>query len=541
MNQRGKLFSTFFFAAAIASLLLFQNCSQVHYALTGDQSSSSPKVPELAVSEGGEIYDGKPRILHHYAPGFQCEGRTQPESILISRDDTTWFLTQNTREKCAIQDRVVVTDVVYNSATNQASYQGKTYVPPIPFYVDASEDPNLPDKLLDDGVCENVNNKCSLLAAVQQAGVVSYTSNTVVEIPSATYKLTTYLDIRTSTNNNSIHLRGDPSGSKPILDGQGQTNPLYLVGRNGTVIIDQLRFINGFVVHQAEWGPSPLGSAITVDSTFRGAITILDSEFLNNKNSSAVHIGPGTGQVIVQRSIFSNNDGNALRAFGPAGFLVEDSIFTDNGAGITVHTLSNVTIDRSTFTGQAYSAISLGHCRNCKIRNSTIYNNSGRGLILNTNPWLEPEASPTIINSTILQNGNGSVPNIQISFQNSLHKLKLQNSVIATNGLGNSNCEIVEGASYFYDIESVNSFFDDTTCRAAGGNNIIEPLLLIGSFGNHGGLTPTWLPLSGSPLIDAGDNNLCPTSDQRGQPRPIDKLGAGPRCDIGAVEVQQYE
>jgi hypothetical protein len=37
--------------------------------------------------------------------------------------------------------------------------------------------------------------------------------------------------------------------------------------------------------------------------------------------------------------------------------------------------------------------------------------------------------------------------------------------------------------------------------------------------------------LAGSPAIDAGDDGQCPSTDQRGAPRP-----AGPSCDIGAFE-----
>ena len=48
----------------------------------------------------------------------------------------------------------------------------------------------------------------------------------------------------------------------------------------------------------------------------------------------------------------------------------------------------------------------------------------------------------------------------------------------------------------------------------------------------------THLPLAGSPLVDAGDPAGCALAvDQRGVARPIN-CGGGPRCDIGAVEVE---
>ncbi len=545
MGMRQGFFSVFFALAAAAMLVAFQNCSQVHYALTGDQSLSGPKVPELAASEGGEIYDGKPRILHHYVPGFQCEGRPQPESILFSQDDTNWRLIQNSPEKCAVQDKVPVTGVVYNSGTNQALYLGKTYVPPIPFYVDASEDPNLPDIKLEDGVCENTNNKCSLLAATQQAGVVSYTADSVVEIPSATYLLTRPLELKLSVNDHSVHLRGPSNGVKPVLDGKGVLNQLFVSGTSGTVIVEQLRFINGRLYnHPDQTAGTQASSAITLDFRFRGALTILDSDFSNNRDAPVVHAGPAFGRLTIRRSHFINNQGSlgTVRAYGSDGILVEDSMFTNNNYGIYVFMVSDLMVNRSTFSGNNISGLTLEHCRNCVVKNSTIYNNGSSGLDVYTVEWPEPEASPTIINSTIVQNGQSGAnpkPNILVNFRNTIHKLNIINSVVATNGLGNSNCMFSTDHPFqTYTIEATNSLFDDSSCEATGVGNITGVSPQLGAFGDHGGFNFTLLPLSGSPLIDAGDNNFCPVEDQRGQPRPVDKVGAGSKCDIGAIEVQ---
>jgi uncharacterized repeat protein (TIGR01451 family) len=48
---------------------------------------------------------------------------------------------------------------------------------------------------------------------------------------------------------------------------------------------------------------------------------------------------------------------------------------------------------------------------------------------------------------------------------------------------------------------------------------------------DNGGATPTHALLPGSPAIDKGDDTSCPTTDQRGLPRP-----QGAACDIGAYE-----
>lgn len=40
-----------------------------------------------------------------------------------------------------------------------------------------------------------------------------------------------------------------------------------------------------------------------------------------------------------------------------------------------------------------------------------------------------------------------------------------------------------------------------------------------------------------SPAIDAGDNSLCPQTDQRGIERPNGNIGSNAQCDIGAIEI----
>ncbi|MBK7013330.1 MAG: hypothetical protein IPH43_12335 [Xanthomonadales bacterium] len=57
----------------------------------------------------------------------------------------------------------------------------------------------------------------------------------------------------------------------------------------------------------------------------------------------------------------------------------------------------------------------------------------------------------------------------------------------------------------------------------------LDPLL--GPLGDNGGATPTLLPDIDSPAINAGADDVCTATDQRGLERP-----QGSRCDIGAVE-----
>ncbi|HEY9741316.1 MAG TPA: choice-of-anchor Q domain-containing protein, partial [Coleofasciculaceae cyanobacterium] len=58
---------------------------------------------------------------------------------------------------------------------------------------------------------------------------------------------------------------------------------------------------------------------------------------------------------------------------------------------------------------------------------------------------------------------------------------------------------------------------------------------LLGSLANNGGSgsTQTLALLAGSPAINAGNNSVCPKTDQRGVARP-----QGGVCDIGAFEAK---
>lgn len=74
------------------------------------------------------------------------------------------------------------------------------------------------------------------------------------------------------------------------------------------------------------------------------------------------------------------------------------------------------------------------------------------------------------------------------------------------------------------------------TAFSSGFENInADPLL--SPLGSYGGFTKT-MPLKlGSPAIDHGTNTGCPSTDQRGLPRPKDGDGNGTKiCDMGATE-----
>jgi hypothetical protein len=91
------------------------------------------------------------------------------------------------------------------------------------------------------------------------------------------------------------------------------------------------------------------------------------------------------------------------------------------------------------------------------------------------------------------------------------------------------------GVSCFIDAGSITSLghnlSNDNTCNLTATGDMTNTNPLLGPLQNNGGATFTHALLPGSPAINAGDNNGCPSTDQRGVPRPQAGI-----CDIGAYE-----
>jgi alpha-tubulin suppressor-like RCC1 family protein len=108
--------------SSLVVLILFQNCSGVSF-------SNIPQgvYANSESNDNGKPYDGKLITLYHYVEGFQCDGKSQPESILTQVDAARWSLMRNTAEKCSAATGIPVKNVIFDSSINQAVFEGKIY------------------------------------------------------------------------------------------------------------------------------------------------------------------------------------------------------------------------------------------------------------------------------------------------------------------------------------------------------------------------------------------------------------------------------
>lgn len=264
-----------------------------------------------------------------------------------------------------------------------------------------------------------------------------------------------------------------------------------------------------------------------------GILTITNTMFVANMGGG---MGGGaisnSGQLnIYKSSFFGNNtsaNGGAINNHGPAN--ISNSMFSGNTGfeGGAIYNLSPLHIMNSTFLGnQGFMA--GGGIRNANlltITNSTFTLNSSSefgGGINNT-------GSLTITNSTLAMNSSlegGGIYGFAIG------NAVLINTVAANNYSG-GDCggEIVDGG---HNLDS------DYSCSLIPGNDSLPGVNpVIDQLKDNGGPTPTHALLEGSPAIDAGDDALCPETDQRGFPRPIDGDRDGIAvCDIGSYELEE--
>lgn len=209
--------------------------------------------------------------------------------------------------------------------------------------------------------------------------------------------------------------------------------------------------------------------------------------------------------------------------------LVSQNTSSDGGGGIRVEpvsgttgtlTMTNVTISGNSTTGG--SGAGLDNEGSTTATNVTINGNQSSaegGGILNAST-----GSLAMTNVTIAENiAHEDAPGIRNLGGSSA--VTLRNTIVADGCSGTSTPAVT---SQGHNLDA------GTSCGFAESGDISGKNPLLGPLQNNGGTIelPTMALATTSPAVDAGNNSVCPTTDERGVARPH-----GPVCDIGAFEL----
>ncbi len=226
-------------------------------------------------------------------------------------------------------------------------------------------------------------------------------------------------------------------------------------------------------------------------------------------NSSINDVGDGDGisgsgdVTLTNSSINGITDGDGVSASGVVT-LTDSSINGSTTGDCDGVSSPGVTMVRSTITG-CFDGIST---QTASLTNSTVTGANSNGI---------SAAEVTLLFSDVV----GNAENI------SARTLTSTASVVA-NATDGDSCSVGTTTSNGYNFDDDGTCgFDQTTDQSDAGDPGLGPLAA------NGGATLTFLPQSGSTLLDKVPPGSCSVAtDQRGVTRP-----QGAACDVGSVEV----
>jgi fibronectin-binding autotransporter adhesin len=385
---------------------------------------------------------------------------------------------------------------------------------------------------------------CTLRQAINAANA-SMGADTINFNFSDTVALGSALPVITDT------LTIDGTGRSVILNGGGAIQVLQLTSAT-TLALNSLTIANGRSTSVFTAGGVTVLPASATNPSGGATLNVTNCVFSNNSTTGPFAAGAialvGNSSLTVTNSNFTGNSGRSLNgdptvgaivSFSSGSMNIASSTFENNSgsAGAVRNSTGALTVSGSTFA--ANSATSLfgpgssgaidfngGTGARATITNSTFYANSaasGGGAIYFSNVG-DVASQLAVTNSTFSGNVSRAIAgNLGIV---------LRNSILEKNTNGNCSASVGDGGG---------NLSDDASCIFTSATSLASTPAQLGPLQDNGGPTRTMAPLTGSPAIDLGINQLAIdaglTTDQRGTGFPRISPTGG-TVDRGAFEVQ---
>lgn len=302
------------------------------------------------------------------------------------------------------------------------------------------------------------------------------------------------------------------------------------------------------------------GGAYVREAT--GLLTLNGGEISQNRSIANVFGGGGLyifqGQIVMNGGTISSNtsvnDGGALEIGDSlGGFTLNAGEIISNSAGNMGGAIylgeGTLTVTGGMINGNdsinGGGGIALSLTSNATIENSAILSNTT--AVADTGGGIDNLGTLTMTNVTLSGNAAGSGAGLANGGTAVLTNVTLSENAANNNGGGLNNVAgtLIIGNSIIFGntapsnancsgtiTSAGNNVADATQCNGEiSANPLLQPLAL------NDGDTLNYALGAGSAAIDAGSNATCPSTDQRGNLRPIDGDGSSTAtCDSGAFE-----
>lgn len=375
-----------------------------------------------------------------------------------------------------------------------------------------------------DGVCDA---DCSLREAVGAANASA--ADDVIEFDAGVFGTAQTITLSGTeiviTNNGTLTISGTGADMLTI---DGNLSSRILVINAATAFINDMTFTRGNGVGAINTGRGGaiynVGGITAINNSVITGNTAANGGGLNNAATAAPSV---PGNLTFNNCIVSNNTASG------------------SGGGMQNFSTSTVMINNSTFMGNTSNGTTGGGGGQFNggvlITNSTFANNSapsGSGGGIQSNGTLGTILTNVTFSGNSSANNGGGIHRgtTNVNFF-------IRNSIIAGNN-GTAASPDVTNSANGLDSEGNNIIGNVGTSTGWEASDLLNTNPMLGMLADNGGFGQTFLPMAGSPAINAGQNcvvdltcatNNPPqavTTDQRGVDRP-----QGANVDIGSVEV----